>query len=310
MRSFPLSSLRAPFGATLVVLAGSGCGDGTPPERLKPPEPPPAPTLEQLRSATVAGVFDQAVTLAGGVYEGAPAEPGAASRPRLALWEPTFRTGEVDGEPGNEAVALLSATGGAGGEFVHVAVFGVRDGALRNLGTAAVGDRARLENVWLERGQVVMDVVEPGPGEPACCGTQVARKTFAMKDGALALLASEVRGALSVNMLAANEWTLVEIDGQPVPAGVDPPLLHFAGDTLRGFAGCNRFTAPVTESKPGEIDIGAAAAERKACPPPQMELEQKFLAQLDLVNGYTFLAGHLALVWADGERTGAMLFRR
>ncbi len=311
MRSSLVSPIRAPLGASLLALALAGCGEqGPPPERLKPPGPPPTPTLEQLKSATVAGVFAEPVTLVNGVYAGEPAEPGAASRPELRLWDPTFHTGDVDGAMGNEAVVLLSSTGGGSGEFVHVAVFGDRDGALANLGTAPVGDRARLQSVWLERGRIVMDVVEPGPQEPACCGTQVARKTFALEGGVLKQLSSEVRGVLALGMLSANEWTLVEIDGQPLPADVDAPLLHFAGETLRGFAGCNRFTAPIKELKPGEIDVGAAAAERKACPAPQTELEQRFLAQLDAVSSYTFLAGQLALSWQDGDRSGTLLFRK
>ena len=303
--------MRPSLASSILVLALAGCGEqGPPPERLKPPGPPPTPTLEQLKSATVVGVFDQAVTLADGVYEGAPAEPGAASRPRLVLWQPTFQTGDVDGEMGSEAIVLLSSTGGGSGEFVYVAVFGVRDGALANLGTAPVGDRTRLQNLWLERGKVVMDVIEAGPNDPACCPTQVTRKTFGMDGGALKQLSSEVRGVLAVSMLSANEWTLVEMDGQPLPPELDAPLIHFETDRVRGFAGCNRFTAPVQETAPGQIDIGAAAAERKACPPPQMELEQKFLKQLDAVSGYGYQAGQLALTWQDGERTGTLLLRK
>ena len=303
--------MRPSLASSILVLALAGCGEqGPPPERLKPPGPPPTPTLEQIKSATVVGVFDQAVTLADGVYEGAPAEPGAASRPRLVLWQPTFQTGDVDGEMGSEAIVLLSSTGGGSGEFVYVAVFGVRDGALANLGTAPVGDRARLQNLWLERGKVVMDVIEAGPNDPACCPTQVTRKTFGMDGGALKQLSSEVRGVLAVSMLSANEWTLVEMDGQPLPPELDAPLIHFETDRVRGFAGCNRFTAPVQETSPGQIDIGAAAAERKACPPLQMELEQKFLKQLDAVSGYGYLAGQLALTWQDGERTGMLLLRK
>ena len=303
--------MRPSLASSILVLALAGCGEqGPPPERLKPPGPPPTPTLEQIKSATVVGVFDQAVTLADGVYEGAPAEPGAASRPRLVLWQPTFQTGDVDGEMGSEAIVLLSSTGGGSGEFVYVAVFGVRDGALANLGTAPVGDRTRLQNLWLERGKVVMDVIEAGPNDPACCPTQVTRKTFGMDGGALKQLSSEVRGVLAVSMLSANEWTLVEMDGQPLPPELDAPLIHFETDRVRGFAGCNRFTAPVQETAPGQIDIGAAAAERKACPPPQMELEQKFLKQLDAVSGYGYLAGQLALTWQDGERTGMLLLRK
>jgi len=311
MRVFRVSSVRTSCGASLLALALAGCGDkAPPPERLAPLPPPPAPTIEQLRSASVSGVFEQAVTMAGGRYEGPPAEPGAASRPQLTLWEPSVHSGDVDGAPGSEAVAMLSSSGGGSGEFVHVAVFGVRDGVVVNLGTAPVGDRVQLQSLWLEKGRIVMDVVEVGPNEPACCGTQVARKTYAMDGGALKQLSSEVRGVLALSMLEANEWTLIEIDGQPLPADADAPLIHFAHETLRGFAGCNRFTAPVKESKPGEIDIGAAAAERKACPPPQMEIEQKFLAQLDKVSRYTYRAGQLALGWQDGDRYGTLLFRK
>lgn len=312
MRCITAFRLAAPLGASLLALSLAGCGGGdkAPPERLKPAAPPPAPTIEQLRSATVSGVFPQAVTLVDGVYQGDPVEPGAASRPELRLWAPSLHTGEVDGAPGGEAVVMLSSTGGGSGEFVHVAVFGVRDGALVNLGTAPVGDRVQLQTLWLERGKIVMDVIEAGPDDAACCPTQVARKTFGYEGGALKQLTSDVRGRLALSMLSANEWTLVEIDGQPLPADVDPPLIHFADDKLRGFAGCNRFTAPVKETKPGELDIGAPGAEKKACPPPQMELEQKFLAQLDAVNRYHYLAGQLALTWQDGDRVGTLLFRK
>jgi len=310
MRFVHVSSGLAPLGATLLALAIAGCGDGTPKERLKPPGPPPTPTLEQVKAATVSGVFEQAITLADGRYEGQPVEPGAASAPRATLWEPTFHTADLDGNIGSEAVAMLSSNSGGSGEFVYLAVFGLRDGAFANLATVPVGDRVKLQALWLERGKVIMDVIEAGPNDAACCPTQVARKTFGYDGGTFKQVSSEVRGVLALSMLSANEWTLVEMDGQSLPKDVDPPLIHFETDRVRGFAGCNRFTASVKETKPGEIDVGAAAAEKKACPPPQMELEQKFLAQLDAVNRYTYLAGQLALGWQDGERGGVLLFRK
>jgi heat shock protein HslJ len=310
MRFVHASPVLAPLGASLVALAIAGCGDKAPKERLAPPGPPPTPTLEQVEAATVSGVFDQAITFTDGRYEGEPVQAGAASRPTALIWEPTFHTADLDGTIGSEALVLLGSNAGGSGEFVHLAVFGMRDGALAHLATVPVGDRVRLQNLWVERGKVIMDVIEPGPNDAACCPTQVARKTFAYDDGTFKQVSSEVRGMLAVSMLGANEWTLAEIDGQPVAKDVDPPLIHFEGGKLRGFAGCNRFTASVTETKPGEIDIGAAAAEKKACPPPQMELEQKFLTQLDAVNSYSYVAGRLALTWADGDRLGTLLFRK
>ncbi len=310
MRMVQPSTYLVPF---IAVLALAGCGEKAPPASSGPTEPagpPPTPTVDQLRAATVSGVFEAPVTLSGGVYEGEPAEPGAASRPRLQLWESTVHFGDIDGAEGSEAVAMLSSSGGGSGEFVHVAVFGVRDGALANLGTAAVGDRTKLQSLWLERGKVLMDVIEAGPDDAACCPTQVARKTYGIEGGEFKQLSSEVRGVLALSMLAANEWQLVEIDGQPLPAGVEAPLIHFERAAVRGFAGCNRFNATVTESKPGEIVIGPAAGTRMACPPDKMELEERFLAQLALVNRYTYQAEQLALSWQDKERTGMVLFRK
>jgi heat shock protein HslJ len=310
MRSNSRYSIPIATGTLIAATTLTGCGAKAPPPPAQPAGPPPTPTLEQLQSATVSGVFDQPVTLSGGVYEGEPPVAGASSRPRLVLWAPTLHFGDIDATEGNEAVAVLSSESGGSGTFVHVAVFGVRDGALANLGTALVGDRTKLQSLWLERGKILMDVVEAGPDDAACCPTQVARKTYAMEGGALKQLSSEVRGMLALSMLAANEWQLVEMDGQPLATGIEAPLIHFEADKVRGFSGCNRFTAPVKETKPGEIDIGPAAGTKMACPQPQMDLEQRFLAQLEAVNRYGYLAGQLALSWQDADQAGVLVFRK
>lgn len=305
-----LSPLAGLIGS-LLVLGLAACGQKeAAPTAAAPAGPPPTPTLEQVKGATISGVFDQAITFADGKYEGQPVEPGAASRPTAMIWEPMVVFGDVDGSPGSEAVVLLSSNSGGSGEFVYVAVLGVRDGKLVNLGTAPVGDRARVRSVWLEQGRIVMDLVEAGPKDPACCPTQMARKTYAMDGGALKQSKSEALGTVTIGTLATNEWQLAQIDGQPLAAGVKPPVIHFEVSSVRGFAGCNRFTAPVKEITPGEIDIGPAAATKMACPPEQMELEQKFLAQLDNVNRYSFMAGQLALSWQDKSSSGVLLFSK
>ena len=304
---------KVAIAITLAAALGlSACGqkEAPAPQAAAPAGPPPAPTLDQLKGATVSGLLDQAITLAGGKYEGPPVAAGGASRPTAMLWEPTVVFGDVDGSPGNEAVAVLSANSGGSGEFVYVAVFGVRDGQLVNLGTSQVGDRAKVRGVWLERGKVVMDLVEVGPKDAAGCGTQLARKTYALEGGALKQTASDVMGTVTIGTIAATEWQLAQMDGQPLAAGVKPPVIHFEIDGVRGFAGCNRFTAPVKEVSPGVIQVGPAAATKMACPPEQMELEQKFLAQLSKASGYTFMAGQLALTWQEKDKPGLLLFSK
>jgi heat shock protein HslJ len=281
MHRWPVSLIALP----VAVFALSGCGpkETATPAAAVPAGPPPTPTLEQLK---------------------------AASNPGARLWEPSVHFGDVDGTPGSEAVAIVSSSAEGSGEVAHVAVFGVRDGELANLGMAPVGDRVQLQSLWLEPGRILMDVIEPGPDDAACCPTQVARKTYGFEGGALKQLSSEVRGVLALSMLSANEWQLVEMDGQPLAAGTEAPLIHFERDAVRGFAGCNRFNAPVKETKPGEIDIGPGAATKMACPPPQMELEQKFLTQLEAVTRYGYVAGQLALGWQSGEAAGTLVFRK
>lgn len=298
------------FAAVLLVLAGCGSKQATDRPAAAASGPPPTPTLEQLKGATVSGVFEQAVTLTDGKYDGPPAAPGAASRPTVMLWDTAVVFGDVDGAPGSEAVAMLSSNSGGSGEFVYVAVFGVRDGKLVNLGTAEVGDRTKLQNLWLQGGKVIMDVVEAGPKDPACCPTQLARKTYVFEGGTLKQSKSEVLGTLTIGALAANEWQLVSIDGQPVPADAKAPVIHFERDSIRGFAGCNRFNASIKETAPGVVEVGPAAATRMACPAPEMDLEQKFLAQLGKVKGYTFLAGRLALTWTVKDGAGTLLFSK
>jgi heat shock protein HslJ len=291
----------------LAACGGKGSGDGAP--AAAPAGPPPTPTLAQLESATVSGVFATPVTLASGRYDGPPVEPGAASHPTLLLWSPAVAYGDVDGAAGNEAIALLSSNEGGSGEMVWVAVFGVRDGQLANLATAQVGDRVRLQTMWLEQGRIVMDVVEPGPSDPACCPTQVARRIYALSGGTLQQQKNEVLGVLGVSLLTTNEWQLVSIDGEPLPKDAKPPVIHFERDGVRGFAGCNRFTAKVTDEAPGRLRIGPAAATKMACPDGAMQLESRFLEALQKSTGYGFVAGQLALT-RPGEPGGTLLFSK
>jgi hypothetical protein len=162
----------------------AGCDDGA---SAPAPAIPPPPTIAQLESATVAGVFASPVTLAHGRYDGPPAQPGAASHPSLTLLTSPIATGDVDGTPGDETVAMLASDEGGSGTVVWVAVFAHRDGRLLNLATAAVGDRVRPQQLAVRQGRIVMDVVEHGPSDPACCPTQAARRTYSMTGGVLSL---------------------------------------------------------------------------------------------------------------------------
>lgn len=307
MRTFVARSAAATRVVALLgfalLSACAGKDAAGPPEAAPPAAMPEPPTREQLASATISSVVPDAVTLEAGRYQGPPVAAGAASRTTVTLMEPTVLYGDLDGVPPAEAVALVVVDTGGSGEVVHVAAFAMRDGKATAVATAPVGDRVKVFRAWLERDKVLMDVVEAGPGEPACCPTQLTRKAFGWQDGKLAMLESTPVGSMSINLLAATDWMLVEMDGRSLAPGVLPPTALIQYGKVRGFAGCNRYTAPVSETKPGTIALGAPSIDTsKTCDAAATALEAGFLEQLPKVDAYTFHGGRLLLTGApDGQ---------
>jgi heat shock protein HslJ len=271
---------------------------------------PATPTREQLLGATVAGVFGAPVTLTAGNYQGPPAEAGAASRPTLRLWDSTIEFVDIDGAPPEEGVALLTSSEGGSGTVSHLGIFALQEGKAVTLGVLPLGDRVQLFRLWHEPGKVLIDLVEPGPGDPSCCPTQLSRKAFGWKDGKLQQLSSDVVGGLSINLLAATDWMLVEMDGQPLPAGAMPPTTVIQYGKAAGFAGCSRYTGPITESTPGNVKIGELAVTQKACDAAASDLEAAFLDRMRATTSYRFDAGRLLLVAPQGDQPRTLLFAR
>jgi heat shock protein HslJ len=267
-------------------------------------------TAEQVRNATVSGVYDRPVTLGDGRFEGPPFVEGGASRPTLAVIRDLVVFGNLDGAEGDEAAVLLAENSGGSGEMIYLSVIALRGGAPESVGTVAVGDRTRIVSCGVSGAEILMQVVEAGPGDPACCPTQVARKTYGLENGTLKMKRSEVEGILSLALIAGVEWTAVEIDGEPVPDGARRPTAVVKDDRVAGFGGCNRYNASVREVSPGHIAVGPAAATKMACPEPQGRLEDRFFASLGKSTQYSFLAGRLALSGMDGETPRSILLAR
>jgi heat shock protein HslJ len=297
---------------TLIALAGAaGSSAAQGGGALQPASPGTgALTIGQARNASISGVYDTTVTLTDGVFEGAPFDQGGASRPRLIVMRDLVALGNLDGAPGDEAAMMLAENSGGSGEMVYLSAIGLRAGAPASIGTIAVGDRTKIVTFGISGADVVMEVIEAGPNDPACCPTQVATKVYALEGGALKLKGSEAKGTLSMALFAGAEWTAVEIDGVPI-SGVDRrPTATVAGDRIAGFGGCNRYTGQIKETSPGEIAIGPIAGTRMACPEPEMQLEDRFFASLGKAVRYSFLAGRLVLSGMDGDTMRSVLLTR
>ena len=271
----------------------------------------------QVAGATVSGLFDETVTLADGHYQGRPIVAGSAARPTATLLRPLVTLGELDEAPGDDAAAVIATNEGGSGERIWLSVIGMRGGKAVSLATTLVGDRTKIRRLRLQERTIVLDVVEVGPGEPACCGSQLATRTYRLTAGRLELAATEVTGRLSLATLAGVTWTAVAIDREPLPEGTRPPTLTLVtgqadgtapGARLAGFTGCNQYSGSVRESEPGTIAVGPAVATRMACPGDGMAVEARYLKALEHATQYTFLAGRLHLSGLDGDTMRAIEF--
>ncbi len=136
------------------------------------------PTLDDVRNATVVGLFDDPVTLRDGRWEGEPYMAGAASRPTAGVISDLSVVGDLDGDGVEETVAFLwSATGGSGTRN-YIAVFDSSRTGVSNRATMLIGDRVKLREARLVDGRIEVDVVEHGPGEAMCCPTVEATRVW------------------------------------------------------------------------------------------------------------------------------------
>ncbi len=300
----------------LVALTACSSGSTTPPPQ--PAEPAsaatalaPGITTQQVSGATITGVFEAPLTLVDGAYEGPPIELGLAIRPMAVLMTPLVRIGQLDDQPGDDAAAVLGSNEGGSGERISLAVVSLRDGKAVSVATTEVGDRTKLRDVRLSGRDIVLDVIEIGPDEAACCGTQLATKTYRLDGSTLSMVSSEVTGKKSLETTVAGAtWTAVALDGTPLPAGVTPPSLTFENGRISGSSGCNQYTGTLREPEPGRIVVGPTAGTRRACVGEAEDVESRFLAILATCTNYTFLSGRLVLSGLDGEQMRNIAFSR
>ena len=279
----------------------------TAPEISRPP-----PSWQEAANMAYVGIFDEAVVLANGAWEGEPYVEGGASAPRAGLVDDFLLAGDLDGDAADESVVLAWSSGGGSGTFDYVAVLDRDgDGVAFNRATAALGDRVKVRSATIRDGRVIFETVQTGAQDAACCPGQKMRRSFALEGDAMTETSTEDLGRLSLADVP-GEWKLVAFGaGEAVPPEVEITV-QFSGDTIAGKAACNRYTASVLAGEaPGDLTLsGPLAVTRMMCPPPLMEWEQRYVQALEGLAKYSFQAGKLLLSWRGEDDAGSMMFAR
>lgn len=268
-----------------------------------------APTDAELRNLAYAGILDEPVTLVEGRWEGEPFVEGGASRPRVELVRALSSSGDLDGDGKEEAVVLLAESSGGSGVNGYLAVVGRREGRPVHLGTALVGDRVQVRAARVADGKIVLDVVQGGPDDAACCPSQLATRTFALKGDSLEEVSRDVTGTLSLAALDGTAWVLTHFS-QTEPAPAEPAItLEVRDGRFGGSSGCNRyFGEPKAGDSPGAMSMGPVGGTRMACPEAIMIFETRYLQGLQSATRYGFLNARLSISWARDGDAGTLLF--
>jgi heat shock protein HslJ len=159
----------------------------------------------------------------------------------------------------------------------------------------------------IEDGQVVVKILIAGPGDPDCCPSHKAIRTYGLVDGRLSETAHEGQDLerVSASDLSGTTWNLVEMNYR-VPVLPDLPVsIAFDGEQISGSGGCNNFTGSFTlgDVNPLLMTTGSLAATQKACPDAVLDQETSYFAALEGVVQWGYVFGRLVLYWPDEKGT-------
>jgi len=261
-------------------------------------------TLDMLKNAQYTGIYDTAIQLTDGYYEGEPFVEGAAMRPRVTFVD-FYAFGDLNGDGVDDAVVFLAENSGGSGSFTYAAAVENRQGLPVNIGTELLGDRGNLISVKIEDGKISVDMITQGPDDPMCCASLEVVKSFELQDGELVELPVEEIGTISMARLDGTTWILDSYGdfNAPTPVLADTEIsiiFDAVAGKIAGSAGCNNYFASYIEGADRALSIGTVGATMMACPEDVMAQEQKFLSALQTTNSFQFWNGKLMFPTDDG----------
>jgi len=253
-----------------------------------------------LSNITISDVLPESVTLRAGQFSGIPFVPGGHSRPELRLWPELLLSADLDGKAGDEKIGLLSETSGGSGERVYLIAATDDGGQFRALPAALLGDRVKVRSMEVRDRQIILRIIEAGPNQPMCCGTQLSRLNWQIEDGQLILKERLVEGELSVDVIQGQDWYLLDRPGDRLNA-MHPSCtqVNIEGNQFNMKVNGQSYNGIINETSPGHIVISDVMPDVHATETPDTRLASDLIG----VSEYTFRAGRLLFLGKAKERS-------
>jgi hypothetical protein len=135
-------------------------------------------TFEALQNAVYHSEYfkDGQVKLTNGKYESAGI---------VISLDEQMQFGDVTGDRIEDAVVVLVTDTGGNGAFYDLAVVVDENGTPANIASTYLGDRVKIESIYIEAGKVTVSMVMHGETDPDCCPTLKVVKTYQLQGGNL-----------------------------------------------------------------------------------------------------------------------------
>lgn len=254
-----------------------------------------------LANASYSGIYEDPVPLTDGHYEGKPFVAGDSSRPIVDYVKNAERFADLDGDGVDDAIVFLVESSGGSGSFVYLAAQLNQAERPVDAGAVLIADRSQVRAVNIDAGQIVLDLIVPGPGDGACCPSYKTTSSYAVQDGMLtAVGATTELEKITIADLQGTAWTLTSLGDEPAAAEAQVTLL-FQDGQLSGNGGCNNYNSSFTlnEDNPFVMTLGPIAATRMIC--PVGEQESAYLTALSKTSQWGYHFGRLALYYGDDQ---------
>jgi heat shock protein HslJ len=269
-------------------------------------------TEEALKNATYQSEWseDGIAQLADGEYR-KPIVEGSATELVIRLMDVAF--GDMDGDGVSDAAVALVTDPGGSGTFFELAAVVNRDGNPEHVTSISLGDRAQIEALSIEAGQIVVEMITHGPDDPMCCPTQQVVQTYALQGNELVLVSSEVISSepAADPVITGVEWQWSGlIETMPAAQSVVPDPENYTlvlqpDGALHIKADCNVVGGSHTLEGNG-LTITLGPSTMAYC--GEQSLDQQYLKLLSHVDGYGIEDGQLVLkLQADA---GRMIFSK
>ena len=181
---------RLALAALLVCLAG--CAPRAQ-RSSEPGVPANALAFSALANATYPTQFSDSGRVQ--LHDGSSSD--SASRGEVTL-SPRYAIGDLGGDELPDAAVVLMTSGGGSGEFFELYAVRNDSGAANPVGSILLGDRVRLDSVWIADRQIRVSYVTHAHDDPMCCPSLSVTRAFELRGDSLVAAPLMVSGRYQI----------------------------------------------------------------------------------------------------------------